>query len=349
MYRVIVVEDEKIVRDGLSGLIAEEDLGFEVAGSFVNGLQAYEWLQTNHCDVVLTDIVMSQMDGLELARKISMENSGIKIIILSGYADFEKARKAIQYGVVDFLQKPVDEDELLDLFRSLKEQLDKESDIHKVSKELESWCQLLILEIDTGNHASIEKTLRNFMDSIAYLPLKSMQSMLEQLCSEIAMEYRRRGIDVWSITKEIYNIRQVYKQQSYEMLYSCVLEMFLALVNGLTASAAGDTNNYGIERIKRYIQNHIGEDLGIDEIARAHKMHPSYMSRIFRQQTGMTVLKYITKVRMERACELLRQGKYSVSEISCMLGYNVSYYFSVVFKKYTGYTPTEYYEKIVKS
>ena len=73
------------------------------------------------------------------------------------------------------------------------------------------------------------------------------------------------------------------------------------------------------------------------------------MGKLFREQTGMTLSEYTIKVRMERACELLKKNKYSIGEIGRMVGYNASYYFSAVFKKYTGFTPTEYRDRVTKT
>lgn len=349
MYRVIIVEDEAVLRKGLTNFVPWNKLGFEVCNTFPDGEEAYIWLKTNLCDVVLTDIMMGKMDGLELANRIHVESPHIKVVILSGYADFANARTAIQYGVTDFLEKPVDEEELAETFRKIKEELDSKDKENLDKEELTTWSQLLVLEINSGNNESIGNILGDYMDRIISLPLIAIQKRLEHLCYEIAMEYSSRGIDVWTVSNKFFSIRSVYQQHDYQSLYDCVMEMFLALKAGIAGNKKEETDDYIIERIKRYIQNHIGEDMGNAAIARAHKLHPVYMGKLFREQTGMTLSEYIIKVRMERACELLKKSKYSIGEIGRMVGYNTSYYFSVVFKKYTGFTPTEYRDKVVKN
>lgn len=324
-------------------------MGFEVCKTFPDGEEAYIWLKTNLCDVVLTDIMMGKMDGLELANRIHIESPHTKVVILSDYADFANARTAIQYVVTDFLEKPVDEEELMKTLHNIKAELDSRGKESLNREELATWSQLLVLEINSGNNDTIGNILGDYMDRIISLSLIEIQKRLEHLCYEIAMEYSSRGIDVWMVSNKFFSIRSVYHQQDYQSLYNCVLEMFLALKAGIAGNKKEESDDYMIERIKRYIQNHLGEDMGNAAIARAHKLHPVYMGKLFREQTGMTLSEYIIKVRMERACELLKKSKYSIGEIGRMVGYNTSYYFSVVFKKYTGFTPTEYRDKVVKN
>ena len=88
MYQVIIVDDEAKIRNGIAGLFPWSQLGFEIAGCFSNGKAAYEYTLANHVDLVLSDIRMPIMDGLELSEKL-LEKRDIKIIFFSGYQDFE--------------------------------------------------------------------------------------------------------------------------------------------------------------------------------------------------------------------------------------------------------------------
>ncbi|MBE5868050.1 MAG: response regulator [Lachnospiraceae bacterium] len=131
LYDLVIVEDEFNVRHGLERCVDWEELGFQIAGSFEEGRQALNYIQENSCDVVLTDIVMSGMDGLELAMELRKDFPNIKIVIISGYNNFEYAKQAIQYQVIDYLLKPVDEDDLEDTLKKIKTQLDSETEIKK--------------------------------------------------------------------------------------------------------------------------------------------------------------------------------------------------------------------------
>lgn len=126
LYRVIVVDDEEEIREGIIRKIDWETLGFEVAGSAENGLDALEMAEHLHPDVVMTDIKMPFMDGLGLCKKISEQMPSVKLIIFSGFDDFEYAQKAIKLNVAEYMLKPVNAQELSETLKKLKRQLDQE-------------------------------------------------------------------------------------------------------------------------------------------------------------------------------------------------------------------------------
>lgn len=107
MYRILVVDDERIEREGIKYLLAEdkaEKTVFEAA----DGRQALNILGKEEIDILLTDVKMPHMDGLELTRRAREKYPDLKIIIFSGYGDFSFAQEAIHYGVTDYILKPVD-------------------------------------------------------------------------------------------------------------------------------------------------------------------------------------------------------------------------------------------------
>jgi len=111
--KLLIIDDEPLVRQGLKKLIPWKKHGIEICGEAANGIQGLQLIMEITPDIVLLDIRMPGMDGLETAKKAREGGYTGKFIILSGYTDFEYAKKAIALGVSDFLVKPVDEDELL--------------------------------------------------------------------------------------------------------------------------------------------------------------------------------------------------------------------------------------------
>ena len=126
MYRLLVADDEKKLLRGLCDFYPWDELGYQIVARVENGKQALEYIAKHPVDVVLTDISMPIMTGIELAGEIFREYSSVNVILLSGYSEFEYAQQAIRYGVYDYILKPVKTEELCRIFRSLKLQLDHE-------------------------------------------------------------------------------------------------------------------------------------------------------------------------------------------------------------------------------
>ena len=125
MYQLLIVDDESEIREGVAGLFPFEDFGFNVAEIAENGAQALDIIEKRGIDVVLTDIMMPVMDGLELAREINRRELPVIVIIISGYPDFDYARRAIEYNVRKYIVKPAKYADLADVFSALRIELDK--------------------------------------------------------------------------------------------------------------------------------------------------------------------------------------------------------------------------------
>lgn len=126
MYKLILADDEEDVREGLLQLIDWENVGFTVADTAENGKEAAEMVEKHVPDVVVTDIQMPFMNGLQLAEWIRGHYPVTKIIILTGYEEFEYAQKAIRLGIDEYILKPFSAAELADILRKVKKQIDAE-------------------------------------------------------------------------------------------------------------------------------------------------------------------------------------------------------------------------------
>jgi YesN/AraC family two-component response regulator len=127
-YKVLLVEDEQWVRKGLRRKIEELQLGFEVAAEAMDGVAALQLMEDSRPDLLVTDIKMPAMDGIELIRNAFFAYPGTAVIIVSGYGDFEYARKAIRYEVKDFLLKPVSDEALSEALVSVRIKLDAQAE-----------------------------------------------------------------------------------------------------------------------------------------------------------------------------------------------------------------------------
>jgi two-component system response regulator YesN len=126
MYRLLIVDDEEDIRRGLAELFPWGEIGFLVAGTAENGRRALEWVREGEVDVVLCDIRMPLMSGVQLAKVIAEEHRHVAVVFLSAYKDFSYAQQALQCGVRDYVLKPTNFADIRSVFRRLKKQMDRE-------------------------------------------------------------------------------------------------------------------------------------------------------------------------------------------------------------------------------
>jgi two-component system, response regulator YesN len=241
---MIVAEDETLIRKNIIKKILALTDRFEIAGEAMDGKTALELVRLNQPDVLVTDIRMPLISGLDLIREVHDAFPRVKILIISGYDNFEYAQAAIKYGVSDYILKPIDREKLQDVLQ-----------------------RLLI---------RLEKDEKKFRDSHAYLTERSGQE---------------------------------------------------SLVNG----------------VAEYMVNHFSEELSIGRLSSSFRVHPSYLTRVFKKHRGKAPLQYLQELRMNEAKRLLRSHPdMCIKEVAGALGYFDQSYFSRAFKKITGFTPQEY-------
>lgn len=126
MFRIIIADDEEMIRKRLTQCIPWEEIGYEIAATAADGEELFKKIEEYKPDVVLTDIKMPEMDGLEvISRTHDMGFSDIEFIIISGYSDFEYAQKGIKLGVSDYILKPIDKQKLMASLKGLSSRINK--------------------------------------------------------------------------------------------------------------------------------------------------------------------------------------------------------------------------------
>ena len=363
MVKVFLVEDEAIIRRGIRDNIDWASHGFEFAGEAGDGEYAYPLILKAQPDILVTDIKMPFMDGLELSRLVKKALPRTRIIVLSGYNEFEYAKEAIKIGISDYLLKPVSSAGLIDALKKaadeIREEREKSRLLERYFVSYEKYTEFL----DKTDYSGVDRKLIN-----DFLKLGSVEE-----CSPFVEEYfaaigehnykslllrQYMTMDIFYCVQEflkklkaeppevpesVVDIKLVPKViESVEMTKAYLIEEFTA---ALQARDRASNDRYGsvIRDAKEYIRANFSQsDLSLNRIAVHIGVSPSYFSSIFKQETGQSFVEYLTQVRMERACELLKCTSYRTSEIGEKVGYNDSHYFSAAFKKVMGQSPKEY-------
>lgn len=155
MYKIALIDDEAVVRDGMKDLIPWEELGLELIGTAEDGEKGLLLIQEMLPDIVLLDINMPRLNGLDLAHILTKNYPLIKIILISGYDEFHYARQALRMGVQDYILKPVTKSEMVNLLYAIvgkldeeREQIRKEADVlNKIEQSIPLIQQKLLEEL----------------------------------------------------------------------------------------------------------------------------------------------------------------------------------------------------------
>ena len=121
MIKLLIVDDERIIRETIASLIDWDSLGIFLIGTAENGIEAYNRILDDYPDIVLTDIKMPGLSGLDLIQRIKEINPDTQFVILSGYGEFKFAQRAMQYGVKHYLLKPCNEEQIIACLNSAKQ------------------------------------------------------------------------------------------------------------------------------------------------------------------------------------------------------------------------------------
>ncbi|MFC5471821.1 helix-turn-helix domain-containing protein [Cohnella suwonensis] len=450
MYKVFIVDDELLVIKSLIASMRWEEYGFEIAGHALSGTEAFEEISRLKPDLVFTDIRMPGIGGLELIRNLKNAANQALFVIISGYAEFALAQKAIHYGAFGYCLKPFDDEEIASYLKKARTLLknrqpsldaelldmleDGESSIEELRTALlargvdlgsgdpylavvvlgkskqapEGWKNAVSLRIGYGKTAyliremSLTDALRNGTEGEtikgigASDPFRGLGQIKEAIESAEERAYRyfvtgREGLltdadaepsspeltiqlneavasqdraklrtlleqvralfsdgrltikDALIIYNRVQQEETIFTYDKLARTFGDAQEMLDELLRGLGREATHAlTKNRLIGPIQDYIKMHFQEDVSIHDISAKFSINPNYFSQLFKKEVGLTFTEYVTTLRVQHACELLRQTDLSIAEIAEKAGYEDYFYFSRVFKKLTGTSPRLY-------
>jgi len=248
MLKVFLVEDEYVAREGIKNNIDWAEEGFDFCGDAADGELAYPIIQSKKPDIIITDIKMPFMNGLELSRLVKKELPETKIIILSGYEEFSYAQEAIKIGVTEYLLKPVNSSELLKTAKRIRDQILLEriekQNIEQFKKEMEEHIEdkkcKLFNNIIEGS-LSIAKILEKGKELDLDLSAQHYKIMLLKY-------YTDGNIDASSLESEDI----IKKLNNISAFFDNIIQ-FDRAIEGITLLIKGDTIEQLDELCKEYI------------------------------------------------------------------------------------------------
>ena len=170
MYSIMIVEDEELVRQGLTSLVNYEQFGMKVIDQAENGRIAWEKFQVQPADLLLTDINMPQLNGLDLAQLVREKAPSCHIIFLTGYDDFEFAQKAIRLGADDYLLKPFSKADIEEMLEKVKNKLDEEGKKAQVETLVDQGDSTELEEAIHSRLADSQLTLKDLALQLGFSP-----------------------------------------------------------------------------------------------------------------------------------------------------------------------------------
>lgn len=335
MFSVIVVDDEMMIRTSISSFIKNCDIGFEVAGTFRDGSDAIKYLEENNADLVISDIRMAKVSGIELAQYIYENKPWTQVILLSGYADFEYAKAAIKYNVKEYITKPTDFESLKNSLINMKNLLteQKNSNINFFFDNI----MHLYAEIVSTNSVVAKETLRSLLDDNTHKNERLGQYAFNIFEIIIDKLYANLNIRISTETDDLKDFPNITDNLK---VYDFSEKMLDSIIKQLSTRNK-KTDNIVIDKLIQFINNNFSKNISLQDAAESVFFNPAYCSRFFKEQTGENFSNYLLKVRMEHAVKLLKKNK-KINDISKECGYQSPGYFTRVFKDYYNCTPSEY-------
>ncbi|WP_144941439.1 response regulator [Paenibacillus sp. 32O-W] len=347
MYSVLVVDDEFMIKRSLAKMIQNNHNRFTIVGEAEDGKEAWTKIQQLKPDVLVTDICMPIMDGLALIQAVREKYKFIEPIIISGHDEFAYAQKAVQFGVHDYLLKPLRPDILYETLERVFAKLEERNQRFAKHGEWAVLCrdaanrlvEFMLLFNEGRVLAELKSCHRLMLDmesALAPYPLKNMVHDLISACqSLLSNKYGCTSTETASL-----NGTSISPDHYFIQMRGSILAMMNKLRSKKNLKV-----NLKINQAIELINQRFTALLSLEDIAQAVGLTPAYFSSAFREAVGMSFVQYVTHLRMSRAQELLKDSSLKTYEVAEAVGYYNYPHFSRAFKKHSGLSPDQFRRK----
>lgn len=333
MFHVLVAEDEIWIRSAIVEMIERFDLGFKVVAEANDGREAWNLINELWPNVIITDIVMPQMDGLSLIQKCDEYKLSIVPIVISGYENFNYAQQAMRYGASEYLLKPVAAD---DLKRALQRSIERLQHSHHLHEPLYK-IQEFIEKMESWDHQKLVKEADHLIHFILKLktPNPGVKSGLLRIFSNKLNE------QLESIVPN-YPGSVLENETDHETIKNYFKKLLEEWSRHLHESHAGNKNRMLIKKVYEYVRQNYVKEITLSQIAEHADLSVSRFCVLFKQSNGDSFVNYLNDYRIEKAKQLLLEPDLKVYEVADMVGFSSLPYFNRLFKSITNQTPNEY-------
>ncbi len=385
MYKIFFVDDEIIIREGFRSSINWSETAYTLVGEAPDGEVAIEKIQEIKPDIVITDIKMPFLDGIELSRIIKKIMPWIHIIILSGHDEFNFAKEAISIGVDEYILKPFAPKDVLGALDKIAKKIEEEKsqafDVANLRQQLKSQENLIKDSLLSSSSQGMNVSQNFLSEELAVLQddsiLENLQYTLYSEIDTITEQYAKLLgdnplqlsivgsyllVDVIVASTKIIEelggrVEEVYPNMtSHEFVVNAILsvDIFIKELNSLLKEVIYFRDSFSDSRYaeimlkaKKYIAEHYADrDISLRSAASYVNMSPNHFSSIFSQECSQSFIEYVTTMRIEHAKQKLSSTQLRSSDIAYAVGFSDPHYFSSTFKKITGISPSEYRENV---
>lgn len=340
MYKVFIVEDEHLEIEALELILTQQADDVDVVGTAASGTVALENIRKTTPDIVIMDINIPEMNGIEVLRHIKKDDPNTKVILITAFNEFDFAHQAIKAKVDDFLLKPIRPAQLIEAVNQAITSL-KVNAKNKFDEKMNEVIFAVVQKKYNDSRVALTEYLDILYDYYGY-DLISIQHEIQHFMEEL---------NVVSVDTCNYDIKSTLRNRnnhqhfvnSYQNRYDLKVEIMKSIDKIFDKLMdIRDNRKNGIEDILNYIDRNCHKDISLDQVGEYANMSSYYLSKIFKKETGVNFVTYLTERKIEIAKDMLINTDVPIINIALDLSYHEPNYFSKVFKKSTGLTPTEF-------
>ncbi|MHA7964618.1 response regulator transcription factor [Paenibacillus sp. CAU 1782] len=365
MYSVFIIDDEPWSREVVKALVDWESLGFVLSGEAEDGTAGLRELGVRRPDIVVTDMRMPGIDGVDLLQAMHKRHPAMKIIVMSGYGDILYLKGAIRSRAVEYLLKPINGEELNAALGRCREELDT---MNSLNNRINQDKQVLPRSPIFSSGEAMAR-YSGFRDRIYASLLALDRNRVEASFGALARALGDKDFSVKEdeglprIASDLLLLLEQFLSEQETTLEQLLQGKSDKAVNLKSGDGAGDVvtamgelyrraidglltlrlsrSRLELEDVVGYIDAHFHEAISLETVAGQFLVSREHLSRLFKARTGENLSDYILRKRMEKARFLIAEERLPIKHAAQLAGYEDIAYFYRVFKKHFGVTPGE--------